>query len=105
MQNIETDTRVEARRSFLKKVAYAAPAIIVLGTLTAPMSAHASVITVNQQGTFLDKPISLTGHVDSQTNVIQDLTMTSSDSSYSFTTQELQAPTGFVSWLRSLFGF
>lgn len=33
---------VEARRNFLKKAAYIAPAVMVLGTLVAPMSAHAS---------------------------------------------------------------
>lgn len=32
----------ETRRSFLKKAAYAAPAIVVLGALSAPSKAHAS---------------------------------------------------------------
>lgn len=43
MENVEIQT-VEARRSFLKKVAYAAPAIVALGALTAPMSVQASVV-------------------------------------------------------------
>lgn len=33
-----------SRRNFLKKAAYAAPVIIALGAMTAPISAHASVI-------------------------------------------------------------
>lgn len=39
-----SQTSVEARRSFLKKAAYAAPAIVVLGGLTLPQQAQASLI-------------------------------------------------------------
>ena len=35
---------VESRRNFLKKAAYVAPIVIALGAMTAPISAHASVI-------------------------------------------------------------
>lgn len=42
MKNTKNIT--ESRRNFLKKAAYAAPAIMVLGTLTVPTSAHASYI-------------------------------------------------------------
>lgn len=35
---------VNARRKFLKKAAYAAPIVLALGAMTAPISAHASVI-------------------------------------------------------------
>lgn len=35
---------VGSRRNFLKKVAYVAPMIFALGAMTAPMSAHASII-------------------------------------------------------------
>ncbi|MDD2781642.1 hypothetical protein [Sulfuricurvum sp.] len=46
---METQTaEIASRRNFLKKVAYTAPAIIALGTLTAPMSANASVIQMGQ---------------------------------------------------------
>ena len=41
---------VEARRNFLKKAAYAAPAVMVLGTLVAPMSAHASNLGRTSKG-------------------------------------------------------
>lgn len=50
MQNKTIQTSGEARRSFLKKAAYAAPAVVILGGLTAPMSAHASIIF--KEGTF-----------------------------------------------------
>ena len=39
-----TDTAI-SRRGFLKKVAYTAPTIIALGTLTAPITAQASSIS------------------------------------------------------------
>ena len=39
------NTEVSSRRAFLKKAAYAAPAVIALGTLTNPTSAHASHIS------------------------------------------------------------
>lgn len=39
---------VNARRKFLKKAAYAAPVVIALGAMTAPISAHASVIYKQQ---------------------------------------------------------
>jgi hypothetical protein len=44
MENVEIQG-VEARRSFLKKVAYVAPAVVVLGSLTLPNSAQASTFT------------------------------------------------------------
>lgn len=37
-----TDESLESRRSFIKKAAYAAPAIIALGSITKPVSAAAS---------------------------------------------------------------
>lgn len=44
MMDKTSQTSVEARRSFLKKAAYAAPAIVVLGGLTLPQQAQASLI-------------------------------------------------------------
>jgi hypothetical protein len=44
MENTKVQTTVEARRSFLKKAAYTAPAVMALGALSAPMSAHASTL-------------------------------------------------------------
>jgi hypothetical protein len=46
MENVEIKS-VEARRSFLKKVAYVAPAVVVLGSLTLPNSAQASTFSHN----------------------------------------------------------
>lgn len=50
MENLEIKSTVESRRSFLKKAVYAAPAVVALGTLTAPMSAQASVIHKQSEG-------------------------------------------------------
>lgn len=44
MMEKTSQTNVESRRSFLKKAAYAAPAIVVLGGLTLPQQAQASLI-------------------------------------------------------------
>lgn len=44
MMDTTSQTSVEARRSFLKKAAYVAPAVVALGALSAPVSAHASVV-------------------------------------------------------------
>lgn len=41
MENVKIDN-VEARRSFLKKVAYVAPAVVVLGSLTLTTSGQAA---------------------------------------------------------------
>lgn len=46
----QDNTSFETRRSFLKKAAYAAPAVIALGSLSAPVTAHASIIY--NHGTF-----------------------------------------------------
>jgi hypothetical protein len=48
MENTKVQTTVEARRSFLKKAAYTAPAVMALGALSAPMSAHESIVRINQ---------------------------------------------------------
>lgn len=51
MENVEIKrASVESRRNFLKKAAYAAPAVIALGTLTAPVSAQASLIHKQSPG-------------------------------------------------------
>ena len=43
MEQLEHDG-VAGRRKFLKKAAYVAPAVFALGSLTAPMTANASLI-------------------------------------------------------------
>jgi hypothetical protein len=52
MENTEVQTTVEARRSFLIKVAYTAPAVMALGALGAPMSAHESIIRTHRNNGF-----------------------------------------------------
>lgn len=49
MENVENQN-VEARRSFLKKVAYVAPAVVALGAL----NAHASVSAGAAPSTFVN---------------------------------------------------
>jgi hypothetical protein len=67
MENVENQN-VEARRSFLKKVAYVAPAVVVLGSLTLPGSAQASTFTgvnntYDNKGVLVKStPITLTGN-------------------------------------------
>jgi hypothetical protein len=66
-------SQVESRRNFLKKTAYAAPVIIALGAMTAPMSAHASVIY--RQGTWYEgtaDEFSAGEHYDTTKKAIQD---------------------------------
>jgi hypothetical protein len=66
---------VESRRKFLKKAAYVAPAVLALGTLTAPSSAHASVISVSKdvKGPFGQLNVNTTGHYDNQKHVFTDM--------------------------------
>ena len=42
------DSKVESRRSFIKKMAYSTPTIIALGTMTIPNSANASYMSRNE---------------------------------------------------------
>lgn len=44
LENVEMNT-AQSRRTFLKKAAYVAPAVVALGALTIPASAQASVFT------------------------------------------------------------
>jgi hypothetical protein len=66
---------VESRRKFLKKAAYVAPAVMALGTLTAPSSAHASVISLNKdvKGPFGKLNVNTSGHYDNKTHVFTDM--------------------------------
>jgi len=52
---IEEDTN--SRRSFLKKAAYAAPAIVALGSITKPTNAMASCISNCQDQNDFDNTI------------------------------------------------
>ncbi|MCI4407317.1 MAG: hypothetical protein JHC35_08575 [Sulfuricurvum sp.] len=64
---------VESRRKFLKKAAYAAPVVIALGAMTAPISAHASVIC--KQGTWnagASNQFEAGEHYDNVQKAIQD---------------------------------
>jgi hypothetical protein len=60
-----------SRRGFLKKAVYAAPAVIALGSLTVPVSAHASIVSVNKNGPL--GKLNTSGHYDNQVKVFTDL--------------------------------
>lgn len=72
-----SQTSVEARRSFLKKAAYVAPAVVALGALSAPVSAHASVV-FNQKTVYNQKNQSafVTEHYDNVGKFTVDGTFT-----------------------------
>ena len=42
------EANTNSRRNFLKKAAYAAPAVIALGTLASPQTVHASYVYVGK---------------------------------------------------------
>jgi hypothetical protein len=75
MENLETQ-KVEARRGFLKKVAYAAPAVVALGALTAPVSAQASVVYHQTTAYKKGVPANVTEHYDNAGNYSVDGTFT-----------------------------
>lgn len=60
MTNKTDQEKLEDRRSFLKKAAYAAPAIIALGSITKPVSAAASCTAANPC-TNTDTSVEVTG--------------------------------------------
>lgn len=66
------------RRNFLKKAAYVAPAVVALGSLSAPQSAHASLIPVSrsEQGPFKQFTATTSGHYDNVNDNFSDLTTT-----------------------------
>lgn len=112
MENVKIDN-VEARRSFLKKVAYVAPAVVVLGSLTLPSSAQASTFHNHTQsvpaGTLTSKETIIT---KDGTNIVISGTSTkipdSTFGNYTISgTQVKQAATandGAWTWVNSLFG-
>lgn len=108
MENTDTKNQsVEARRSFLKKVAYAAPAVVALGALTVPVSAQASVFhgqMYAEPGHILSGSATVTG--DSGPGVIQGGTYqkTGSTSVRTFTGAEVASnDMGVFDWARRYF--
>jgi len=106
MENVEIKG-VEARRSFLKKVAYVAPAVVVLGSLTLPSSAQASVFhgtaTVNP-GNIHVGDATVTG--ESGPGVVSSGTYQKEGSSVvtNFTAAEVNTNTyGLFDWAKAFF--
>lgn len=103
MENTEVSS-VEARRSFLKKVAYTAPAVIALGSLTLPVTAQASTFT----NTFTDaQGNTMTSTVESNTKYAYGSTPYGQISSGtydgdSYTASDVETKSIFK-WFRNLF--
>lgn len=84
------------RRSFLKKAAYIAPVVIALGAMTAPISAHASVIY--NQKTFNNgtpKQFEAGEHYDNVKKVINDGYLSYDQQSGTYTTTDKFSSTDF----------
>ena len=82
METLTETNRTEevlSRRSFLRKAAYTAPAVVTLGALTAPVSARASVFTHSTQTNPSTNPATITSEEviytqDGTNNVINGTT-------------------------------
>jgi hypothetical protein len=105
----------EARRSFLKKMVYVAPAVVALGALTAPVGAHASVFvgqvytnpTNSNQGVESIHIGDATVVGNSQTKVIEGGTYTNLNTGTvtQFTADQVKANDwGLFTWAKTYFG-
>lgn len=93
---------IEARRSFLKKVAYAAPAVVALGTLTAPQSAHASILNLTADGILPNAKWS--ANYDTSMDKYANVVRSGNIGTTTFKDQVVNT-SPFRAWLKSLFGF
>jgi hypothetical protein len=105
----------EARRSFLKKVVYVAPAVVALGALTAPVGAHASVFvgqvytnpTSSNQGVESIHVGDATVVGNSQTKVIESGSYTNLNTGVTtqFSADQVKANDwGLFTWAKAYFG-
>ncbi len=92
-----TKTTNTSRRSFMRKVAYVAPAVVALGVLGAPTNAHASYIHV---ATVVNNP--RLADV-SQQNDGTKWVKTYEDDSQFHETKFFHTKSTFMDWLRSFF--
>lgn len=89
-----------SRRSFLKKAAYAAPVVMALGALTAPVSAHASYVHISQ---LQNKPAARTADLYQQNDGTKWVKSYENDLSHPAETNVFKEPTSLYSWLKSFF--
>lgn len=94
-----TQNSIESRRRFLKKAAYVAPAIIVLGSLAAPQSANASYIHVAQVNNFKSNRTAELYQENDGTKWVKSV---EADAHVTETLVHKTKPT-FLSWLNSFF--
>lgn len=91
--------QVNSRRKFLQKAVYAAPVVIALGAMTAPISAHASVIY--RQGTWNAGTIDqfeAGEHYDTVQKAIQDGYLSYHQKSGTYTTTDKFNKTDFSTY-------
>lgn len=97
------ENNTQSRRNFLKKAVYAAPAVIALGTLAAPQSAHASYV-------YMGKLQNTKGTTPRYADLYQEndgtkWVKTVEDDAYVKETLVHQDKPTFTSWLLSFLGF
>lgn len=91
----------ESRRGFLKKAAYAAPAVIALGSLSAPVSAQASVLHLSGNGLLPRSTV--TADYDNVANKYSNVTRSGPIGTLSIN-DRVANTSPFRTWLRSIFG-
>ena len=91
----------ESRRIFLKKAAYTAPAVMALGSLTAPISAHASI--VHMQGNGIIPGAKVTADYDNVADKYTNVTRTGFIGTTNIK-DTVANSSPFRVWLKSIFG-
>jgi len=105
MENVEIQG-VEARRSFLKKVAYVAPAVVALGALNAHASAAAAASTFTHVAYDNGDTVTTTVTGNSGTNVVDSATYQQNGGPvYTYSGDAVKNPpaSGLYSWAKSIF--
>jgi hypothetical protein len=105
MENVENQN-VEARRSFLKKVAYVAPAVMALGALNAQANTAIASSTFTHVAYDNGETVTTSVTGDSGTNVVTTATYqqgTGPVTTYSGTAVQNPPSSGLYSWANSIF--
>ena len=93
-----TKTTNNSRRSFMRKVAYVAPAVVALGVLGAPTNAHASYIHV---ATVVNNP--RLADVSQQNDGTKWVKTYENDTYVQNDTNIFKTRSPFMDWLHSFF--
>lgn len=95
-----TKTTNTSRRLFMKKVAYATPAVVALGVLGAPTNANASYVHVAQVNNFSKHR---TADVSQQNDGTKWVKTYENDVVVQNETNIFKSKNPFMDWLRSFF--